>query len=220
MARKKQQQILRNGDPVAMVLRCHKLACEYGRRYARSAFEELVNYLGHRLGINPDRCKLSEATVQALDKEFDMEQFTGILGDHLGEAFSRLELGNSALSQCLTPMHIADFMVAMNGCAHMKSGETILDPCSGTGVFLVAALKAIPPTVQLYGIELDLTLYRATLVQLTGFTSYGKKDNPFFLLNANTLMDELDWSQANRWEGRQGQPLTPVITPPIAQEGL
>jgi type I restriction-modification system DNA methylase subunit len=95
-------------------------------------------------------------------------------------------------------MNVADMIVAMT-CQGASAGQKILDPCVGSGVFLIAALKAVPSGVQLYGVEIDRTLYRAALVQLTIFTDHGKR-NPFFLLNDDSLMNPLsDWSSANLW---------------------
>lgn len=202
-----------NSSVVSMLLRCHEIAREHGRNYSTRAFEELVNYMGLRLGINPNPCGLTQETVKQLDKELSMNEYASTIGDHLGEVFAKLELGNKALGQCLTPMTVADCMVAMNGCADLKPGQKILDPCTGTGVFLIAAAKVIAPQVELCGVELDPMLYRATLVQLTVFTAYGHI-NPFYLLNADFLADELDWSQANHWQGGQGIPRlipTPVL---------
>jgi type I restriction-modification system DNA methylase subunit len=182
-----------------MLLDCIEICREGGRNHPRKAFEELVNFMGARLGVNPEGCELSQGSVNQLDAKLNMGKFAEVTDDHLGHIFTELGIGNNALGQNFTPTNIADFMVAMT-CTDLKTGQKILDPAAGTGVFLISALKVVSPGVELYGVEIDRTSYRAALVQLTVFTSHGKR-NPFFLLNGDALkmVEKTDWSRANVW---------------------
>lgn len=194
-------------DIAKMLLDSVEICREHGRNDTRSAYSELINFIGMKLNLtSPDACQLEPWTLQRLDTTFDIGRFGSVLDDHLGHLFNTLEISNSSLGQCLTPASIADMIVAMV-CQDVKPGQTILDPCVGTGRFLISALKAVPPGVLLFGVEIDRLLYRAALVQLTIFTDQGRR-NPFFLLNEDSLLHPLmDWSTANVWTSKP--PLSP-----------
>ena len=193
--------ISQTADVAKMLSDSIEICRQHGRNDTRTAYGELINFIGTKLGINPDGCGLDPAIIQQLDATFDIGRFASVLDDHLGHLFTTLEISNGALGQRLTPMNVADMIVAMT-CQGASAGQKILDPCVGSGVFLIAALKAVPSGVQLYGVEIDRTLYRAALVQLTIFTDHGKR-KPFFLLNDDSLMNPLsDWSAANLWTPR------------------
>ena len=194
--------VSQTADVAKMLSNSIEICREHGRNDTRTAYGELINFVGTKLAANPDGCQLEPVTIQRLNATFDIGRFASVLDDHLGHLFSTLEIGNSSLGQCLTPTNVADMMVAMT-CQDVSPGQTILDPCVGSGVFLISALKIVPPGVQLYGVEMDRTLYRTALVQLTIFTDYGKR-NPFFLLNDDSLMNPLlDWNAANLWIPKQ-----------------
>lgn len=185
-------------DVAQMLSDSIEICREGGRNNTRTAYNELINFLGMKLEVNPDGCQLASNTIQQLHAIFDFKRFAAVVDDHLGHLFTTLGIGDKALGQNLTPTNVADMMVAMT-CQDVKPGQTILDPCVGFGVFLISAVKMVPPGVQFYGIEIDRTLYRTAIVQLTIFTDHGKR-NPFFLLNGNTLMNPLpDWTTANSW---------------------
>jgi len=90
---------------------------------------------------------------------------------------------------------------------HLKPMEfpfkTQLDPCVGTGRFLIAASLMMPKApVILFGIEINLALYRACLVNMAMFSNH-----PFSIICADALF--LDpkftgpaskiWNLGNRW---------------------
>jgi hypothetical protein len=81
---------------------------------------------------------------------------------------------------------------------------TDLDPCTGTGRFLICATLMYPKApLLLYGIEIDLSLYRACLVNLALYSNH-----PYFIICADTLMidsrhsnvDSKIWSLGNQWD--------------------
>ena len=77
-----------------------------------------------------------------------------------------------------------------------KKIETDLDPCTGTGRFLLIATIDYPmkPLI-LFGIEIDLTLYRACLVNMALFSNH-----PYSILCGDTLMMIKEpWELGNLW---------------------
>lgn len=95
---------------------------------------------------------------------------------------------------------------------------TDLDPCTGTGRFLIGATLMYPKLpLLLYGIEIDLSLYRACLVNMALFSHH-----PYSIICADTLMidscycgvDSNIWSLGNRWEPADISPFYWKPTPP------
>jgi hypothetical protein len=154
--------------------------------------------------------------------------------DHLGDIFTEQELAGrkNALGQNLTPKAIVDFMI----CALMESDKpskdektakrkkvtephTVLDPCVGTGRFLIEATLLNPqrPLI-LFGIEIDYTLYRACLVNMALFSYH-----PYSIIRADTLMLNLEatmpsgpvWNLGNRWDPADLQEYYFKIPPPF-----
>jgi hypothetical protein len=81
---------------------------------------------------------------------------------------------------------------------------TQLDPCVGTGRFLLGSTLMYPKApLLLYGIEIDLSLYRACLVNLAMFSNH-----PYTIICGDTLMidsrhsnvDSKIWSLGNQWD--------------------
>jgi hypothetical protein len=72
---------------------------------------------------------------------------------------------------------------AENNIADLNRPHTVLDPCVGTGRFLIEASLMNPdePLV-LFGIEIDLALYRACLVNMALFSRH-----PYSIICADTL---------------------------------
>lgn len=86
---------------------------------------------------------------------------------------------------------------------HLKPVEvpvkTQLDPCVGTGRFLLEASRLYPKApLRLYGIEINLALYRACLVNMAIMSNH-----PYYIICADTLrlgpVSNLIWRLANRW---------------------
>jgi hypothetical protein len=82
--------------------------------------------------------------------------------------------------------------------------KTVLDPAVGTGRFLIGASLMYPKApLVLFGIEIDLSLYRACLVNMALFSKH-----PYTIICADTLrIDEKHtsttspmWDTGNLWE--------------------
>jgi hypothetical protein len=127
--------------------------------------------------------------------------------DHLGAIFNEYELAgrSNRMGQCLTPTAVVDFIVkSAIGIKPINRVETVMDPCTGTGRFLIEAsrLNRHRP-LQLFGVELDPIMYRATLVNMAIYS-----EHPYSILCANTLLLNQDvttpegciWDKGNLWE--------------------
>lgn len=81
--------------------------------------------------------------------------------------------------------------------------QTVLDPCTGTGRFLLGANWQSKGPVILFGIEIDISLYRACLVNMALFSKY-----PYSIVCGDTLMIEGHhgdpgsklWDFGNQWD--------------------
>jgi hypothetical protein len=75
-----------------------------------------------------------------------------------------------------------------------------LDPCTGTGRFLIES-SLLGPTVPLilFGIEIDVTLYRACLVNMALFSKH-----PYSIICGDALIIDTNnialWDRGNLWE--------------------
>jgi hypothetical protein len=97
---------------------------------------------------------------------------------------------------------------------------TDLDPCTGTGRFLICATLMYPKLpLLLYGIEIDRSLYRACLVNMAMFSNH-----PYFIICADTLMLDFKyssdvsspmWGLGNQWEPPDMNPYYFKIQPPF-----
>jgi hypothetical protein len=99
--------------------------------------------------------------------------------------------------------------------------HTVLDPCVGTGRFLIGASLMYPKApLVLFGIEIDLSLYRACLVNMALFSKH-----PYTIICADTLrIDEKHtsttspiWDHGNLWEPPDFSPFY-WKEPPITAE--
>ena len=107
---------------------------------------------------------------------------------------------------------------------HLKSMDTPLktqlDPCVGTGRFLLVATQTRPKAnLVLFGIEVSPALYRGCLVNMAMFSNH-----PYSIICADTLMIDPKWSgpTTKMWDlGNQWNPPSmsmfymkpPLITP-------
>jgi len=83
-----------------------------------------------------------ESILIELIEEIDTIDFTSIDSDVKGDAFEfflrKVTNGNKDLGEYYTPRHIVKMMVRL---INPSYGETIYDPCSGTGGFLLECFK-------------------------------------------------------------------------------
>jgi len=90
---------------------------------------------------------------------------------------------------------------------HIRAMEpplhTQLDPCTGTGRFLIVASQMMPKAnLVLFGIEINLALYRACLVNMAMFSNH-----PYSIICADTLAIDTKysgcsskmWDLGNQW---------------------
>ena len=122
--------------------------------------------------------------------------------DYLGEVY--IEQGLVAPGQNMTPKGVVDFMLKMTYPEKVTKVTTQLDPCVGTGRFLIEASVLMPDApLILFGIEINLSLYRACLVNMAMFSKH-----PYSIICADTLRLDPEitgpasriWDLGNRWD--------------------
>lgn len=173
----------------------------------RACFNQLVRFLADCVRVHPLPREERGVAAQLLPlaKPF-VEAYYEDPQDHLARLFAEKECANHTLGQIMTPRAVARYM-ARNAIGVLQEEEKeqapirLLDPCLGTGIFLVEAARLYPRQYLLfYGVELDLDLYRAALVNMR-LAAFGR---PYFLLRANSLIvdvgaDSPNWRLANGW---------------------
>ena len=97
---------------------------------------------------------------------------------------------------------------------------TDLDPCTGSGRFLLGATLMYPKLpLMLYGVEIDRSLYRACLVNMAMFSNH-----PYFIICADTLRLDMKysadvsspmWGLGNQWDPPDMTPYYFKIPPPF-----
>ena len=119
--------------------------------------------------------------------------------DHLGEVYT--EQGLVGPGQNMTPKGVVDMMIKMTYPENVTKLSTQLDPCVGTGRFLFEASILMPDApLVLFGIEINLSLYRACLVNMAMFSKH-----PYSIICADALRLGLVgpashiWDLGNRW---------------------
>lgn len=111
--------------------------------------------------------------------------------DHLGMIREeQIGFNKQFLGQVLTPKNVVEAMTRMCYESAEKTWvkpKTQLDPCVGTGRFLIYPSILFPDykknPLLLFGVEIDLSLYRACIVNLSLFSKH-----PFSIVCADTLM--------------------------------
>jgi len=82
--------------------------------------------------------------------------------------------------------------------------KTVLDPCCGTGGFLLGTTLQYPKApLVLFGIDIGISIYRACLVNMALFSNHS-----YSIMCANTLLLDPDktgpagkfWDLGNRWQ--------------------
>ena len=115
--------------------------------------------------------------------------------------------GKLGKGQFLTPDSVVEFMCQSTvGQAKETAGDenrplNVLDPCVGTGRFLIGAHK-YAPDANLFGVDIDL---RALRIAFTNCAIHGIRA---YFLHADSLVHEIDiskpdgianWQYANKW---------------------
>jgi len=122
--------------------------------------------------------------------------------DYIGEVY--MDMGLVGPGQNMTPRGIVDMMIKMTYPKKVTKVSTQLDPCVGTGRFLIEASILMPDApLILFGIEINLSLYRACLVNMAMFSKH-----PFSIICADTLRLDTKitgpaskiWDLGNRWD--------------------
>ena len=189
----------------------------------RDAFNTLVRIFADLVRLAPlptdDHSVANRITplIPAFIKALEAEPFF----DPLGEVFSHEKLGGEG--QVLTPRWLVEYLLQQTVEADLKDKSNsrqspflLLDPAVGTGRFLIVAAEKYGgryPLV-LFGVELDLDLYRACLVNMRFFPHVLS-----FVLWGDALLLDLapsspNWAYANRWnpvDWRRLKPITPDI---------
>lgn len=125
--------------------------------------------------------------------------------DYLGEIFGLENLGG--MGQLLTPRTVVQCIVKMTFLDTLEKIQTILEPALGTGRFLIEVNNLFPnaPLI-LFGIEIDLWLYRASMVNMKMFSQH-----PFGIVCADFLAIENCgptspiWDHGTYWTGATHQ---------------
>jgi len=121
--------------------------------------------------------------------------------DWLGEIFIEQELVGPG--QNLTPKAVVDLMIKMTLEEKITKLQTVLDPCVGTGRFLIEASLLNPDApLVLFGVEINLSLYRACLVNMALLSKH-----PYSIICADSLRLEPKlsgptskiWDLGNQW---------------------
>ena len=98
-------------------------------------------------------------------EEFLRENFSGYQGDLLSELYGGAYSDGHNLGIVLTPEHITELCCEL---LDLHAGDTLFEPCCGTGRFLVSAMKYVGD--QVYGVEVqeDLSSIARANVRLHG----------------------------------------------------
>lgn len=192
-----------------MLLMMFEMIKKMTRGTDRACFNHLVRFLADCARIHPmpkeDHAvadRLIPMIKPLLDAWYDEPQ------DYLGQLFSQKDCAIDGMGQLLTPPWIVSYIndSVLEGLEIDEEGEEerlkiVLDPCTGTGRFLLDLVwRHRDKRLALFGVELDLDLYRACLVNMKLY-GWGM---PYFILRADALIVDLqpgspNWRFANRW---------------------
>ncbi len=116
----------------------------------------------------------SEGASDRLYRTFNLETLLAFPSDYLGDILADNQFGKHS-GFFPTPMHVVELMVrmAIDGDAREK---TVCDPCVGTGRMLMAASNY---SYRLYGMDIDATVIKATLVNGYLYAPWLVKPFPF-----------------------------------------
>jgi len=204
-----------------MLLTMFEVSKTTTRRSDRECFNQVVRFLADYARVHPmpkeDRPvadRLISLAQPLLEAWYD-EPY-----DYLGQLFSERKCAIDEMGQVITPPWVVSFIndSAIGKVEKMeeedeKRWKLVLDPCTGTGRFLLdLAWRHRDKKLALFGVELDLDLYRACLVNMRLYAW----EMPYFILQADALVVDLEpgspnWRFANRWSPPDWQ--TEMVTP-------
>ena len=197
---------------------------------ARSCWNQLVRFLADCARVHPmpaeDRPVADRLVPLALSfftPFYDARDQQGYLPwDPLGQVFTQVDIGEDSLGQNLTPRWIVEYINSevIGGltqedeneeelesrllASHGRNFLCVLDPCVGTGRFLLDVVERYCPRfkIALFGVEKDLDLYRACLVNMRLWGA--NVLCPYFIIRADALLCDLkldspSWQWANQW---------------------
>jgi hypothetical protein len=196
---------IREAQGTRILLRMFDLIQKRTGRPDRECFNQLVRFWADCLRVHP-MPEEDHAVADGLlpsAKPF-IEACMQRKGDYFGEVFTRRECATDRLGQMITPEPVVRFINEMAiGQTEGKEEEwqTVLDPAAGTGRFLVDVAARYPDRhLFLHGVEIDVDLYRACLVNMRLYSWH----RPYRILCANSLVVDLrlrspNWHYANLW---------------------
>ena len=211
-----------------ILLTMFEIAKTMTRRTDRECFNQVVRFLADCARVHP----MPEEDHRVADQLIPMakpllEAWYEEPYDYLGQLFSEKECAIKGMGQVITPPWIVSYIndsvlgvtkeEPVRGTDEEEGSEEerwklVLDPCTGTGRFLLdMAWRHRDKKLALFGVELDLDLYRACLVNMRLY-AFGR---PYFILRADALIVDLmpsspNWGFANRWNPPDWQ--TQMIT--------
>lgn len=158
----------------------------------------LLNQLNHKFEWLSEDKELCEDLL----KVYDLSLLKADTYDYLGELYVEKQayLGQKLKEQSINPDSVTVLISSM--AIRKTDGRlNILDPCVGTGRFLLAAYK-YAPNANFFGVDTDLRALRIAL------TNCAIHNIPAYLLHADSQIHEIDiskpdglynWQYANRW---------------------
>lgn len=187
------------------------------RRGDRACFNQVVRFLADCARVHP----MPREDHTVADRLIPLarpllEAWYEAPYDYLGELFGEKDCAIEGMGQLITPDWIVSYIndaVLEAAEENEKRWKLVLDPCTGTGRFLLdLATRHRDRRLALFGVELDLDLYRACLVNLRLFAL----GMPTFVLRADALIVDLvpaspNWRYANRWDPPDWR--TEMVTP-------
>jgi len=198
---------------------------------ARASWNQLVRFLADCARVHPmlEEDRPVADRLMALALPFFTSLYNGrdaegcLPWDPLGEVFTQVGAGDEGLGQNLTPRWVVQYInnSVIGGLNQENESERelelrllsssgrnflcALDPCCGTGRFLLDMVErhCHRLKIALFGVEKDLDLYRACLVNMRLWGANALC--PYFILRADALICDLgltspNWRWANVWD--------------------
>lgn len=136
---------------------------------------------------------------------YDMALIKSDRYDYLGDIYIENVIGSSEANRkglYLTPQPVVEAMCKMTLGEINNNNINVLEPCVGSGRFLLTANK-YAPNANLYGVDISLPMVR------TSFTNAAIHNIRMYLLHADSLSHNIshsepngiyNWQYANRWQ--------------------